>query len=363
MKILDRYIIAELLGPLLTGAATFTLLFMSMDTLFRVAHMLVEGIAIGQAMSYLLDSIPSILVLTLPMAVLLACLLAFGRLSSDSELTAIKAGGVGFTRIALPGIMLALVVSLCSYVLNEKVVPDALYKAHNFMIKEYSQNLKQNITFNTMTNGSESRVFARKLDQNLGIMYDMTMQDYSGNTRTQEVYAKRVVWETGRWIMYDVYTYNYDKNQQIAMEGYSKSALLSITDTPHEIAARERLPEEMSREGLENKIKALEASDPKAREDVSYNRYVLLYHEKLTIPFTCLVFGLLGMPLGVRPQRTSPSVGLGISLIFILFYYVLMTVSHTLGENSVLPAGVAAWIPNLVFGALGVHLVVRAGRS
>lgn len=366
MKILDRYIVLELLGPFLMGTATFTLLFMSMDTLFRVARMVVEGAHFREAFEFLFFSLPYILVLTFPMAVLLASLMAFGRLSSDSELTALKAGGISFIRIAIPGIILSLVISCGAYFLNEKIVPLTMYKANNLMFKdaekEQGEGIKDNISLReTLADGAERKIFARKLDTNQGVMSGVTIQNFQDGVRTEEIYAVRVVWQEDHWIMYDVNTYAYNAQQDVTTSSSSASAVLTLAKNPLQLALRDKLPEEMSRVQLKEQIQKMELS--RQPKDTSYNRYVLMYHEKLAIPFTCFVFGMLGMPLGVRPQRTSPSVGLGISLIFILFYYVLMTVAHALGENSVLPAGFAAWLPNVVFGILGIRLVVRASRS
>jgi lipopolysaccharide export system permease protein len=366
LKILDRYMIGELLVPFLAGTATFTLLFMSMDTLFRVANMLVKGQSLWQAADYLLSTLPSVLVLTFPMAVLLACLMAFGGLSSNSELVALKAGGIGFFRVALPGMVLALLISIGSYVLNEKVVPEATYRAHNIFIEDVSnQNpaLRENISLrDVLSNGTERRIFARKLDPQSGIMYDVTIQSFENGMRTEEVYAQRVVWQNDHWLMYNVNSYQYNAQQSVENWSRSASALLSVTQSPMDIARRERMPEEMSRGELRERIADIDSSRD-GLHDKTYNQYVLIYNEKLAIPFTCFVFAMLGMPLGVRPQRTSAGMGLGISLVFILFYYLLMTLSHALGENSVLPASFAAWLPNTVFGGLGVGLVAKASRT
>jgi len=93
------------------------------------------------------------------------------------------------------------------------------------------------------------------------------------------------------------------------------------------------------------------------------NRYQVMYHQKLSLPLTCLVFGTFAIPLGIRPHRTSTSIGLGLSLLFILLYYVLMTVGMILGETGTVQPWVAAWFPNLLFGAVGLVLVLEASRK
>ena len=84
---------------------------------------------------------------------------------------------------------------------------------------------------------------------------------------------------------------------------------------------------------------------------------------RIILPFSCFIFGLFGIPLGLRPQRASTSLGLGLSLVFILFYYILMTLGRALGISGTVSGLVGSWIPNIVFGIIGVILFINARRS
>ncbi|HXE73422.1 MAG TPA: LptF/LptG family permease, partial [Candidatus Nitrosotenuis sp.] len=92
-------------------------------------------------------------------------------------------------------------------------------------------------------------------------------------------------------------------------------------------------------------------------------RYMVNYHQKMALPFACLVFGLLAVPLGTRPHRTTTSIGLGICLVFILAYYVLMTLGTVLGEAGAIDPALGAWLPNAVFGAVGLLLLLATSRK
>ena len=87
------------------------------------------------------------------------------------------------------------------------------------------------------------------------------------------------------------------------------------------------------------------------------------YYQKISLPVTCLVFGAFAIPLSLRPQRTSTSIGFGLSLLLILLYYILMTVGQTLGESGKLAPWLAAWLPNIVFAVVGAYLVFDASRK
>ncbi|MEO1131709.1 MAG: LptF/LptG family permease, partial [Cyanobacteria bacterium J06639_1] len=86
-------------------------------------------------------------------------------------------------------------------------------------------------------------------------------------------------------------------------------------------------------------------------------------HEKYSIPFVCLTFALVGAPLGLRPQRTSSSIGLGLSVLIIFGYYLAMFISQALGQVGALGPAIAAWLPNIVGCSIGGFLVYRASQA
>src|SRR5690625_2851097 len=129
MKILDRYVAAQMLMPFLFGVAAFTSLFVSSD-LLRLAGMVVElGAPVGAVARVFLLQLPQVIVLTLPMSVLLATLLALSRLSSTSEIVAMRAGGLSFWRYTAPIFVIAACVSLVAFGVNGWIVPKSKLEA------------------------------------------------------------------------------------------------------------------------------------------------------------------------------------------------------------------------------------------
>jgi lipopolysaccharide export system permease protein len=365
MKILDRYVLSEMIFPFFYGVAAFTILFMSISSSEMIASIMAtnaENYTI--VFKYILCGIPQVLVYTFPMAVLLSTLLAFGRLSGDSEIIAFKAGGVGFLRIALPGILLTVAISLISYYLGERVVPDANYTATNILIRQIVREAKserENLIISDMdSDGTERRIFAKNLDEERGLLRGVVIFYFRQNHRMREVYAPKAVWENNLWRLIDPRTYDFDENQGIKYESKSEVGRLPIDESPTELAKRDRKPEEMSRKRLRKKLEVLKTMGSRSNQT---NKMEVILHQKIALPFTCLVFGLFGIPLGLRPHRSSTSMGLGLSLVFILLFYVLMIIGKALGENGSLPPIVASWIPNIIFGALGMLMLIRASRS
>src|SRR5207253_3039892 len=125
MRILDRYIVRELIGPFLFGVAAFTLIFISGQYLFKLTTMVARGASLPDVIELLALHMVPLAILTFPMATLLATLLSFGRLSGDMEVVAMMAGGVSFVRIAVPAFVMGLLVSMFGLFANEVLVPPA----------------------------------------------------------------------------------------------------------------------------------------------------------------------------------------------------------------------------------------------
>ncbi len=377
MKILDRYVITEMLFPFFYGVAAFTVLFMSVSSSELISNMVSVGSKGGLTLflQYIFSTVPQVLVYTFPMAVLLATLMAFGRLSGDSEIVAMKAGGISFIRIGLPGLFLTFIISLLALYMAEYIVPEANYTATNIVlsqvVKKAGEN-KQNLVFASFEDGMERRIFAKELDDEKKELLSVVIMYYKDGVRIREIYSPKAVWIDKIWKLTEPRTYDFNLNQQVKVESRSVSGILPVSQPPEDLAKRERKTEEMPREALIEKIKFVKTLSNDASvivdgKDLDYKKrmrameYVLA--NRLALPFTCFVFGLFGIPLGLRPQRTSSSVGLGLSLVFILFYYILMTAGRILGENGSVSPFLGAWLPNIIFGIFGVYLFINARRS
>lgn len=372
MKILDRYILTELIWPFLFGVATFTLLFMSVDLFFKIASMIVQGqLSIVDGLYCLIYNLPYILVFTFPMSVLLAVLMAFGRLSGESEIIAMKASGISLYRIALPAVVFGALITFASGVIGEKISPEYTYRARNIIAKSLVKGAKtwENIYIKNETpDGLERITTARKFNYKLGLMEGVMIQDYKKTKLIRYIIAERAVWKENEWFLVngDIYNLSSDSPGDIKYQTHFEKYLSPISYTPSEIEVRERSPEEMSIAQIKEKITLLFSfarADSKDNDLAKkINELKVMLHQKAALPFTCFVFAVIGIPLGIRPHRTSTSIGLGLSIVFIFIYYILMSVGKALGENNILPAALASWLPNIIFASTGLWLLYKKGQ-
>ena len=214
LPLLDRWLLQELLGPLLFGIAAFTAVSLSVGAVFELVRRVAEsGLPVLAAVKVLLLRLPSFLVLSFPMATLMATLLAYSRLSGSSELTALRSVGVSTRRMVLPAMALALVMTLLTFVFNDAIVPRANLEATNSLERalgkaiatEQSDNaLYSRFTDVKLPNGDSvkwlTHIFhARQFRK--GVMLDVTLLDFSRHGYRQMLTALTGKWneEQGMW--------------------------------------------------------------------------------------------------------------------------------------------------------------------
>jgi len=360
MRILDKYILKELLGPFVFGICAFSSVFIGTSTLFRIAQYVTKyGASITSVIKLFFYSLPSIVVLTFPMSMLLASLLSFGRLSASSEIIAMKSGGLSFYRLAAPVFIVAFGVSIFTTYFNELVVPAANTAYDNVVRNEIQKDTKpktqENIVIKDLSGGDLDRLtYARKFDQASSTMYAVSIEDFENNQLVRVENAEKAIWTEDKWIMYNGTIYDLSGGGQLDRYMHFSEQVMPVNKTPSAIGDEQKSPQEMTIRELKLQIRALE------REEIKASEYEVELHQRLAIPMACFIFALIGTPLGLQPHRSSSSIGLGISIIVIFIYYTIMTITTALGQGGAIPAVAAAWIPNIIGLIAGIFLVRKA---
>ncbi len=358
IKIVDRYIFRELLEPFLFGLGAFTAILSASMIMFELVRAVVlKGMPLIVALQVFIYRLPSIVVYIFPMAMLLAALLAFSRLSSESEIIAFRSSGVSLYRLIVPVIFLGLLVSFVNLAFSEVVVPEANKAAKNLLIETTSKHqpkLQKNVFVPEIEKGVLKRIFyAETLKGNT--MEDVIVQEFSDGKLSQIVTAKSAEWQKDK----DVWLFRTGTIYLIAETGEYKHLIkfqeqsIAIKYTPADFYIGDRNPEEMTIAELREFIGL------KEKMGVDVTDFKLQLNMKMAIPFASLVFALLGAPLGISPRRASSSIGLGLSIIVIFTYYILTFISMSVGELKLLSPALAAWAPNFLTGGVGWYILSK----
>ena len=373
IPLLDRWLLSELIGPLVFAVALFTVLSLSVGVLFELVRQIVESnLPVLIAVQVLLQRLPSFLVLSFPMATLLATLLAYGRLSTNSELTALRSVGVTATRMIIPALVLALLMSGLTFLFNDVLVPRSNRSAEvtlrRALGKAIATEKGDNIIYPRFgrveePDGSSSKgllqLFYASRFQN-GTMTRVTLLDFSRVGFTQMLLAERGQWneQEAKWEFFNGQILTLTPSGSTTSADFDRY-MYPFSTAPIRIA---KLPKDANNMTVAEALQAEQLLE-NAGDVKGARKLQVRIQEKFTLPMACLVFGLIGASLGAKPNnRTSRSQGFGISVVMILVYYLLGFSFRSLGVKGTLPPLLAAWSPVLISLAGGGFLLRQASR-
>ncbi|CQR70571.1 Lipopolysaccharide export system permease protein LptF [Sporomusa ovata DSM 2662] len=362
MRILDKYIIKEMLGPFVFGVAAFASIFIGTNVLVKLTKYITQYDAqVLTVVKLFIYSLPGIIVLTFPMAMLLASLLAFGRLSSSSEITAMKSGGQSFTRLAVPVLIAAFFVSFAAAVCNEALVPAANTAYNNIVRYEVEKNtgpqIQEHIIIKDIKQGELERItYARNFIEETSTMNKVAVQQYENSRLVRVENAEKAVWQNNQWLMVEGTITDFSAEGRVERTLKFAEQVLPIEKNPVSISREQKDAEDMSIQELREHIAVLK------KEYVATSAYEVELYQRLAIPLASFVFAMIGTPLGLSSPRSSSSIGLGLSIIIIFIYYIILTIATALGKGGAIDPFLAAWMPNIIGILAGIYLVSKSSR-
>ena len=339
------------------------------NDLFRLTKLFVQkGISPLYLMELLIYVMPATLVLSLPIAVLVAILLALGRLSTDNEINAMRSHGIAFHQIMLPLLAIAIVLSLVDLVLIDYALPRA-----NLAYASLQRDIRRHKPAFVLEDAtvmkeleSEGKLWMyESMDEKSGRMQNVKIWDniWSGRPRFSHAQEASLGFQNGRAMLtlYEGRTYeptaaNLDEFRVTQFQ--QQRLALQLTEDLERSEFRNQNPRSMRISELKAFIGTLKSSlQASQNRDYTVRRILsaeVEYHKKFSIPFACFALGLVGVPLGLMVKKGGRMFGFGIGLAVIVVYYLLLQVGQNAGMNGVMPPVLAMWLPNIVIGIFGI---------
>ena len=376
IPLIDKWLIAQILPPMLFAISAFTVISLSVGVMFDLIRKIVEfGLPLFLAIKVLFFSLPNFLVLSFPMAVLLSTLLAYGKLSANSELLALKSLGIKTSRIIAPAIAVSILMTGLTFYFNDNLVPKSNKLAEstlragigssfsseegkgNIMFSRYGSRIESATNKPTKINTFLTHIFYASWFEN-NIMQGVTVLDFSRQDIQQILKAKSAVFdkENSSWIFSDGSIVSVDQGGQTTNIQFKKYSY-PFVEGPLDLA---RVPKDATEMSLKQALEA-ERIYKETGNLKEIRRIQVRIQEKFTLPFACLVFGLIGSSLGSKSNlRSSKSQGFGLSVILILVYYVMSFVFSSFGVKGVLSPIIATWLPVLISMGGGIYFLRKA---
>ncbi len=359
LKIMDRYLIKDSTSGMFTWVGAVTVI-MLVQTLFELADFFVnKKVPFLIVLEILLLYIPAHMVMTFPISGLLASELNLGRLSRDSELIAMEASGISLKRIILPYIIFSILVSVGSFALNDVVVPETNHRAQvlirEYVYKEGPPKIEKNVFFRDAQN---RYFYVNELDNETWEMKDVIVYEIGkGRSFPDVILAKSALWLEDRWLLKEGVVHRYDERGLLTQEIEFSEMVIDMKEELKSFFTEQRSPEEMPSRELKKQIDILKEAGAKTEN------FEVAYHLKYSIPFSALVFMLMGIPLGVQRTKDTRTIGVIVTVILAFAYYMLLSIFRSLGRGGIMEPMIAAWMPNIIFGLPGLILYLTVDRK
>lgn len=392
-SVLSRFVIREVAAPTALGFLAYTF-FLLLRAVFSLSEQIfVRGLAGSDALRILGASVPHVVVLTIPMSFLFGVLIALGRMNSDNEIVALQAGGISLGKLLRSVLLLGLLLSLGNAYLTLEVLPAANRSLRAIKAKVLQQG--------TTLGQIEARVFhdefpnillyVQDVDRSSGYWKGVVLFDRSVPGAERLVLAQR-----GRLVTAEAAAATRPEGQpsptsEGAAEGSSEPWLLLEDVVTHQFDPRK--PESYKRDRNQIQLLRLFPSGGDQRMSISLGERerstpellqqmqgalssgahhesaartrrlaTVELHKRLAIPFACLAFALIGLPLGIGSRSSTRGRGFVLSIMIIMLYYVLLNHGELLSREGRIPAWLGPWLPNIILAALAYPLLFRMGR-
>jgi len=358
MKILTRYLLKSLLAPLFYCLIGFSLIFIISDLFENFSDFLESGIHPLEILYYYSQMLPPVTVLILPACLLLAMLHSLSRLTRHSEIIAMRAGGVSIYRIVMPFIGVGIAATLVAAFINEKIAPNAAWRAEKF-IKYQKAGRNEKIFFvNNLALKDLNHIWmAQKFDTRDYSMYNVELIDQQpGASGSVKYHAEKALWLDGRWWFMDLTVQAYRENGDLdgPSEMILQKEMRDLRETPQTFMAEIKDPQYLSAREMRRYLRA--------KKEISGNtraRLLVDLHSRLAAPFACLIVTLIGVPIGAHTGRRGAFAGIMIAMSLFFSFYILQLTAQALGKGEVIPAFLGGWLPIIVFGAASPLFIHR----
>jgi len=370
--ILRRYILREQITPFVFGISLIVFIF-TMNLMFQMLGRIAgKGIPLPVIVEYFALNLAWIITLAVPMGVLIATVSAFGRMSGDGEVTALRASGVSPVQMMVPAMWAGLAVAIGVGLFNNYVLPEMNHRT-KILLSDISRK-KPTVSIEPGVyafNIPNYVLLAGKIDQTTGQMESVTIYDDHEPGRRATITAQsgqlRFVAEEEAILM-TLYRGEIHRPSDRELEGYEwttfDTALFRIP-APEMVLRRGstgyRGDREMSVQEMLAQVKELKAKNSEY-EQRRISAFLVEVHKKFSIPAACLVFVLLGAPLGILSHKGGLGVAGAISLLFFTIYWAMLVAGEDLADRLIVSPAVAMWSPNVLMALAGLWLLMLAKR-
>jgi len=363
-RILDEYVVREFLNTFFLVLCGFVLLMLVFTFFEIMGDILRNHIPVSAVGAYLLNLAPSMIYQIAPLAVLIGVLVTFGVLNRNSEIVAMKATGISLYRLVIPILCIAAMLSISLFLFDDYFLPQANRKQealHNLIKGRPAQTVlhpEKNWIFGQPRPGESARIFYYQyFDRDRDEFVNLSVFEFDATTfaLSRRIFAARAVWEptTSSWAFLKGWQREIKGANVADYHEFAEASFPEIHEDPGYFVKEKLQSQEMNFGQLDSYIGDLRQSG----FDTMRLR-VELWH-KLAYPLVAIVMAMLAIPFALSMGRRGSLTGIAVAIGVALVYYVVDNFFGALGNVNYLPAAMAAWSSDILFGLVGFYLLLR----
>lgn len=357
MRILDRYVLKEMIAPFVVSVFAFVVLLIGRVIFDNIEFIIEKRVPFALVLRLIVFQLPWITGMVLPLATLFSTSLAVNRLGRESEITAIRMAGVPLRRIFLPIFIVSLIASAVTFWLGESVTPWANREAKRTVRYIWGLQrvppIQENVFFESegyyfyvqrVERGASDRVTLRKI-----MVYETPPVGGLPMLITAE-------WATNKgnqWTLHDGVLHKLSPDGLTQYEMSFPEMQLNLERAVYDLWETQQTSEEMGLRDLQQRIAVFSGSG----REVTKMKVDL--HFKLSLPLSCFIFALCAAPLSLRFSKVGSYSGILLGIIIMFLYWNNILLGKSLGIGGIVPAAIAGWSQNIVFGLAGVYMLWR----
>jgi lipopolysaccharide export system permease protein len=356
---INKYIAREIAIPTILGLAIFTFLLLIGRILKLVELVINKGVPAADIAKLFLYLLPSFLVITIPLAFLLGVMLGFSRLSSDSEIVALKSSGISLFGMVRPVMVLAVVASLITGALTLAAGPAGNHAFRQQIFQMASNRASIGIQARVFNDEFDDLVlYANDTDERRGTFEGVLISDQRVEDTPSVILARngRVISDpknltlTLRLEDGSIHRSSPRKDAYQIIKFSTYDLNLNMGEPLDKAENQPHKPADLSTFELKT---TLDLQDLPAEKR---QKLAVEFHKRFTYPLAPLIFALIGVPLGIQTHRSGRNAGFSLGLVVFLSYYLSLSLAETLVIETGFPPAISLWLPNLLFLAGGVTL-------
>ena len=360
MKILDRYLLKQMMLPFVVCLVAFTMIWVVIDLFNHFGDFVQGQSGFKDLLRYYVLLIPSSLTTLVPAALIMAELYCLSKLTRHSELTAMRACGLSLSRLMRPLLLVGLASSLVVLIVNESVGPRAAYQTDQFVRSQHLADKSEVYRYSPLPYQNRRQHRQWFIGEFNALNSEMTNVEVVQRDETGmdlfKITAPRVQWLDGRWWFNDMHIQFYDasNNPRGAPRVEKGREMPDFSETPQDFLNEALDPEFL---GVVRLARYISLHGHLTGRTLT--RYKVDLHYRLATPWSCFVVSLLGLPLGSQTGRRGAMKGILGCLALFFMTYVLISIGLHAGKEEWIPAWLAGWGPLLLIGAYGYATLLR----